>query len=291
MDEFRLDFVGIGAAKAGTTWLAACLGEHPEVCMSKPKELSYFCRSHILDSGQSQYDRGERWLRRRFSGCASGQLRGEFSVSYLVDPESAELIEQHFPAAKVLVSLRNPTDALYSLYHQAAKEYPVPDTFEAFLEKHPRYIEYGFYYSHIRRFLDRFPAERIHTILYDDICIDPNRVLTSLSHFLDIAPVFEPSLVISRVNVRQVPRYRLVRDVLGGTTEFMRMNPAANRLKGFLNRLGLHHMVNWIQAKNLRSAPSVPLREDTRTWLLEAYEPHNQQLGEWLGKDLNHWNE
>ena len=37
-----LDFVGIGAQKAGTNWLAKYLTSHPQVCFSPIKELHYF---------------------------------------------------------------------------------------------------------------------------------------------------------------------------------------------------------------------------------------------------------
>ena len=32
------NFIGIGAPKSGTTWLAKCLGEHPDVFMAPVKE-------------------------------------------------------------------------------------------------------------------------------------------------------------------------------------------------------------------------------------------------------------
>jgi len=35
-------FVGIGAAKSGTSWVAEYLREHPDVAMSPIKELHYF---------------------------------------------------------------------------------------------------------------------------------------------------------------------------------------------------------------------------------------------------------
>ena len=36
------NFIGIGAPKAGTTWLARCLGEHPQVCMAAVKETEFW---------------------------------------------------------------------------------------------------------------------------------------------------------------------------------------------------------------------------------------------------------
>ncbi len=45
MDRSPLDFLGIGAQKAGTTWLWAMLRRHPQVWLPPRKELHYFDRS------------------------------------------------------------------------------------------------------------------------------------------------------------------------------------------------------------------------------------------------------
>jgi hypothetical protein len=60
--QFSVDFVGVGAAKAGTTWLAHCLGEHPQVCASDPKELNCFCTRIISPKIASNLTGGERGL-------------------------------------------------------------------------------------------------------------------------------------------------------------------------------------------------------------------------------------
>ena len=39
---FRLDFLGIGAGKSGTTWLADVLRMHPGIFIPAEKELIYF---------------------------------------------------------------------------------------------------------------------------------------------------------------------------------------------------------------------------------------------------------
>jgi hypothetical protein len=116
MGEFKLDFCGIGAAKAGTTWMAQCLAEHPSVCLALHKETNFFLRKHIsaclpvpryLD-GMAHYDEGLEWYKRRFSHHQPGQLYGEYSNAYLADPESAGLLHAHNPGMKLLCCLRNP---------------------------------------------------------------------------------------------------------------------------------------------------------------------------------------
>ena len=44
--NFKVDFIGIGAERSGTTWIAQCLAEHPEICFSKEKEI-YFSINHF----------------------------------------------------------------------------------------------------------------------------------------------------------------------------------------------------------------------------------------------------
>jgi hypothetical protein len=40
--EFRLDFVGTGAARSGTSWIARCLRERPRIFLPPKKESHYF---------------------------------------------------------------------------------------------------------------------------------------------------------------------------------------------------------------------------------------------------------
>jgi len=40
--DFRINFIGIGAAKSATTWVADCLRGHPDIYLPAEKELNYF---------------------------------------------------------------------------------------------------------------------------------------------------------------------------------------------------------------------------------------------------------
>jgi hypothetical protein len=290
MNKFRLDFIGIGAAKAGTTWLAECLREHPQVCMSNPKELNYFCTKHIWPPSPTFYDRGEKWLRARFSHWRPGQIRGEFSVSYLIDPESPMLIQKHFPDVKIVISYRNPTDSLYSFYYELAKRYSVPNTVEDFLEEYHDFIQYGFYHTHTKRYLGSFPLKNFHFIIFDDIRRDPEKVLVALFEFLGVDTDYRPPSLVERVNERKAPRYILIRNLIGNTTDFFRTDPKAKKVKRFSRLLGAHRVANWIQVKNLCAATFPSMREDTRSRLLGIYAEENTLLGELLNRDLSHWN-
>jgi len=45
-DDFKLDFICIGAPKCATTWLAKTLNEHPDIFMPE-KEPNFFNKTFI----------------------------------------------------------------------------------------------------------------------------------------------------------------------------------------------------------------------------------------------------
>jgi hypothetical protein len=45
--SFKIDIIGVGAPKCATSWLASRLREHPQVCMTDPTALNYFCEKMI----------------------------------------------------------------------------------------------------------------------------------------------------------------------------------------------------------------------------------------------------
>jgi hypothetical protein len=291
VDDFRLDFFCVGAAKAGTTWLAACLDEHPQVCIPKSKDLAYFSAKQVRPNVPVNRGKGERWLRAQYSHCTPGQIRGDMSVGYLVDPLSPIFIKEHSPNAKIVISYRNPVEGLYSYYYQIAKEFTVPDTFEDFLEEQGYFIPMGFYYTHTMRYLQCFPPEKMHFILYEDICEDPSNVLADLFSFLSVDASVVPGSLERKVNVRKVPRSVLLRDSISNARDWLNSSPRRLRVKRVLSSLGFERMANWLYAVNLGISITPPMTKDTRARLLSIYAEENTLLGELLGRDLSHWNE
>ena len=287
--SFKLDFVGVGAAKSGTTWLGQCLKEHPGVCMSDPKEVNFFGHKHVWPPSPTHYDKGLEWLEKRFEPLQPGQVRGEYSVCYLIDPESAGLIHAHNPDAKIIIALRNPIDALYSFYFEVLKQYVVPDTFAEFIKAYPDFITYGFYPEHVQRFRDQFKEEQIHTIFFEDIHGDPARVLRDFFAFIGADPDFAPPSLSERVNERREPKFRWLKNAIGGTRDYLRTTPALHPLQEGLRAVGVEKAVNWLQEKNRVATEFVPMDAAIRAQLADTYAPHNAKLSEMLQRDLSHW--
>ena len=97
----RPTFLGIGAAKAGTTSLAELLRSHPEISFPHhAKELHYF---------DERFGRVPRdWYFQQFS---QNTAVGEFTPSYLFLPECRDRIFDTLGAdLRFIVALRNPVD-------------------------------------------------------------------------------------------------------------------------------------------------------------------------------------
>lgn len=75
------NFLIIGAHKAATSWLARCLGEHPDVFMSERKELYFF--THI--------EKGLDWYKAHFNTWSGEAAVGEATPGYIVNPEESRL--------------------------------------------------------------------------------------------------------------------------------------------------------------------------------------------------------
>ena len=99
-----LDFLGIGAQKAGTTWLYEMLCQHPQLAFPGGKEM------HFWDAGRS---RGLEWYRSCFN--VGEKKNGEITPAYAMLPvETIREIHALNPALRVIYILRNPIDRAWS---------------------------------------------------------------------------------------------------------------------------------------------------------------------------------
>ena len=270
-----MDFIGIGAQKSGTSWLYACLYEHPEIC-APIKELHFFSRD--------RYQKGLKWYEQHFATCSQQKKRGEFSTSYLYSNEAAKRIHGAYPEAKIIVSLRNPIDRAFSQYRNAIKAGEIEPTvnFESYIKTEPSAFKQGYYTGQLRRYFEYFDPKQIHIIIYEDIKKDPRRVIKEIYRFLNIDESFVPEMLERKVNVARTPRFVWIDKVM-------------TRLAEGLRKLGLDRVV-WIIKKSplpdfIRSLNTrrnkVELSDQTREKLKKIYRDEVVQLSELLKRDLS----
>lgn len=289
----KIDFIGIGSAKSGSTWVAQCLEEHPEILFSNQKsrkELHFFNSrggADYLKTNYSNYHKGIGWYPDQFPRAEKGKLRGEFSISYLLDLKAPTRIKKHFPQTKLLVTLRDPVEMIYSFYWwiRATVEQSAPPTF-AEAVRQELFLPRGLYYKHLKRYFDLFLAKNIHVILMDDIKTYPKETVRKLYRFLGVSDNFMPTIIKKKINPAMRTRFPLLRKIirlgliplrfLKLRTPFL-WSPVGGTLYQLYKKVNLTR----------RGYP--PMNPRLKTQLTSYYRDDIEKLEELINRDLSAW--
>lgn len=266
-------FLGIGAARAGTTWLDLRLREHPDLFLPRHrKEVHYF---------DKYYERGSAWYESFFTEAAANQLVGEITPRYLFDPAVPRRISQSLPTeTKFLVVLRDPAARAVSHYQLKVRDDAVRVPFEDYLRQDPEILEYGMYARQLTRYFDLFGAESVLVLVFEETLADQPRALQQVGDFLGVdATKFRESS--ERVNASTVPRLPRVRRL-------------ARRGGVRLRELGLDRVVEAVKAAGgnrlFDSTRTVqPPSEEVLAAVRDHYRDSVAELADLLGRDLSRW--
>lgn len=292
----RPDFFIVGAPKCGTTSLYTYLEAHPGIFMSPVKEPYHFCPD--LRIGLPRIADRNEYLA-LFREATSDQRTGEASVWYLYSAQSARLIREFNPAARVIVMLRSPADMAYSLYnhYRYSGVEPLASFEEALAAEAARkegrrlpahrdvretllYRDVARYAPQVRRYLDEFGRERVHVILFEDLRDRPEAVYRQTLAFLGVDDGFAPDFgVINAAKRVRVPAlHRLLsRPAPASLKSMARGWPAARRFR------------QWLKRTNARLGQRAAMAPETRRRLERELRPDVDALGELLDRDLGAW--
>ena len=116
MNQLKPNFFIVGGPKCGTSSLFEYLEEHPEVCMSFPKEPHYFLsdlpnyrQAKTLEQYINMFD---------FKNYNNPKIIGEGSTWYLFSEAAIKNIIEYNPDSRIIVMIRNPLQVVVSLYWQ-----------------------------------------------------------------------------------------------------------------------------------------------------------------------------
>lgn len=201
------NFIIIGAARSGTTSLHHYLAQHPDVFMSPVKETRFFAWQAEW-AGRAEVD--ERALQHRypvrdlaayealFAGAAGRRALGEATPHYLYLPGVPEAMASMVPRARLIAILRDPAERAFSGWTQQVLDGREQRSFEHVVEDElsridqpitsdrSAYLQSGLYYSHLMRFLVRFPRDRLLVLLYDDFARSAQATLRTVVQFLGV---------------------------------------------------------------------------------------------------------
>jgi len=275
------DFIAVGPPRTATTWLERSLAGHVGL-PAGIKETDFF---------GGHYDLGLDWYASHYRGCDRMRPIGEICPVYFDSSAARERIARHLPQCRIICTLRDPVDRLYSHYRLLRREGWIREmTLEQALAKDLKWSGPGNlhwssrYATHLREWRAAFGDDSVLTVLHDDLVADARRYLDRICTFIGIEPfAIDTASARERVNtVEHAPRS-------------WRMARQARKLRERLIRRRLYGLLNvsqplWSFCAG-GGAAFGPLPPELETRLRHQLRPEIEELESLLQRDLSHWRE
>lgn len=208
----------VGAAKSGSTLLADCLGQHPEIYMSPVKEPHYFVPNLAVDSLEEYCS--------LFNNATQEKIRAEASTGYLYSEDAAKAIKKNLPNTKIIMILRNPVEMAFSYWAFMSRRGNETESFETAIATQDQrwseefmasrvgwpysylYIERAKYYHQVKRYLDLFGRDQVKVLIFEEFLQAPQKSFIEIFNFLEVTSSFKPQ--IKQVNPGGVIRSKQI---------------------------------------------------------------------------------
>lgn len=273
-----VDFIGVGAQKSGTSWMYACLYEHPQIC-APIKEIHFFSRP--------RFSKGKEWYEHHFRACRENTIKGEFSTSYLYSEEAPQRIAAMYPKVKIIAVLRNPFDRAYSQYRNAVKAGEVKEstTFTEYARHEKSVYEQGLYAKQLERYYKYFPREQVLVLIYEDIKKDPLAFIKRIYHFLGVDGTFVPSMLHTQVNVDRTPRMIFIDRTMHHVSEMLR-KIGFDRIVWLIRKSGLPDFIRKFNTKAMDER-SLERAKEHSSMSKELFIDDVARLSQLIGRDMS----
>jgi len=285
------NFFILGAPKCGTTSLATWLGEHPRIFMSSYKE------PHFFNTDDKRVVDTIEYYQSFFRGAGPDHLGvGEASVWYLSSARAVHGILSYEPEARFIVMLRNPVEMAPALHAEMVftgmeDESDFATAWQLQGDRHagrkipstcsvPRRLFYADACSlgaQLDRLLAMVPAERVLTILLDDLRRDARREYLRTLEFINVPDDGRSDFTAENPSkVRRWPR-------------LVELSHAITAARG---RLGIKRGLDlWrrVDAMNRSEQRRQPLPSKLEATLKQFFAADIARLGRLINRNMEEW--
>ena len=197
------DFLVIGAARAGTTWLKKCLAHHPQVFILSGEHHYFSTSSHLppetyVGRFANAHTRFQRpGTKTKQFARPSERLYGEKSTTYLAMPQAqVDLCAALFPKVRLICMVRDPVARVWShLKHlkmaDALRRLDELSDLPPWMEV-DELIRQGRYEEHLVHWSRRFDPEQMLLIDFERIAREPAAVHGEVLAHIGAAPAPAP---------------------------------------------------------------------------------------------------
>jgi hypothetical protein len=290
----------VGVPKAGTGSLFAYLTQHPEVCGADEKEVGYF---NFFDPRRHQ---GPPPPLDEYAGhfrhCGNQRYAMEATPTYSYGGRPViEAIRSRLGSPRIVISLRNPVDRLWSAYtfQRQLGNTTTFSSFEEYLEMlvrrrrdgtplvprdHMHGLHIGFYAEYVPQWLEEF-GDDLRVVFAEHLASEPAEQVAGLYRWLGLDVAVTNGFDLAPRNVTRHPRsVRAARVVFSAKRAGDRLGLLPSALRSPLRRL-----YQWTNNGRLTEdmAPATRLRVEA------LYAESNRQIAESLRghgyRDLPDW--
>jgi len=239
----KIDFIGVGSGKCGSTWLYNNIVKHPSIYDGNPKEINYFSDSYLW--GKKSHD----WYLSHFKQ-AEELVTGEFSVTYMYDLSAAKRIKELFPDAKIIVTLRDPVYRTHSDYFHSLRKAEISNDmkFSEYI-KNEKHLEFGLYSKYLSQFYNVFEKEDILVLKMEDSVDNSFETFQLIYRFLGVESSFSPDDLDKPVNVGNSYRFLFIEQMMTAFSKYLN-NKGFTKLIEKMKRFGIAKFVRSINKIN-----------------------------------------
>ncbi|HVA79963.1 MAG TPA: sulfotransferase [Candidatus Binataceae bacterium] len=268
------DFIGVGPARTGTTWLHHALAS--SVVLPKgTKETSFF---------SSRYGRGIDWYAWHFRAAGPGSVVGEV-CPYFAEPKAPERVAKHLPGCKIICTVRDPVERAWSFYRMGRYYGALRRSFEESLTAQPNIAEGSRYAFHLTNWFQRLGRESVLVTFYDELHDNPQAYLDRICGFIGIEPI----------RVRQDQSAKRSVNAIDRPARNQKRARKAQRLLGSLRSHRAYRTIELLDRVGLwdfsfgGGEPFPTLEEEVEQRVRERFRPEVAALEDLIGVDLSRW--
>ncbi len=288
------NFLVVGCQKCATTSLHYYLRQHPNIYLPEGKETKYFVMDERYELGIESYEKN-------FENVESEVAIGEVDPDYMYFKNALPRLAKDVDLSnlKLIFILRNPVERAFSHYLMTYRRGFESETFnkalsleenriqkDYFSRMHYSYVERGYYIQQIKRFEKYINKSKMHFILTDELKVNREKVLKDCFSFLEVDTSFGGYEKKKNYHKGQIPR-----------SEFL-LNSIVNKNDSLIKKIIRIVLPNDKFRKKIRSKVlslnekdnNMVIDQKTKESLIDRFKKPNNELQDYIDKNLEHWN-
>lgn len=292
----HIDFLLVGAPKAGTTSLHYYLSKHNEIFMSTPKDTGVFMNLAKIEEYVGEEDvRPQKHhyptidsVFELFKDKKENQVGGEASVSSLYfHKQVIPIIKKELGDVKIVISLRDPIARAFSAYSMQLRDFREKLSFSEALEKENyrksknfeyiwSYLGCSLYYEQVKAYKDNFSDVKV--VILDDFYQDKQAYINSIFTFLNVKENISIDLD-TKLNQSGIPKRKRLHKLLLMKNNFRKIRLIIPRnIRIFILENFLRDFIGYEKIK---------YKGESLEFLLEKIQPDVEKLSQLLNRDLS----